>query len=374
MDFSVEPMPSSRRLANAVLPYSGLRMLNTLVSFSVLHRCCCDRFEYNYLLLGVIAVAAWPALVAAEEVTAERSEHGVVVKIDGSLFAEYLTCAGRQPVIWPIIGPTGEPVTRSYPQTPALAGEKKDHPHHRSLWFTHGDVNGLDFWADHGHGHHKGAKNSILHREFVSIGSQGSSATLVTRNDWMSDDQKICEDERAVVFGVDGSLRWIDYTVTLKATEGDVTFGDTKEGSFAIRVAGSMKVDADLGGHIINSRGQTDAQAWGALAEWVDYTGPVDSEVDSKSSGETVGIAILSHPSNFRSTCRWHVRTYGLFAANPFGEHHFTESQSGSEPIQGAHTIAAGESLTLRYRVLFHLGDTAEANLPAAIRAFSQEQ
>ena len=49
------------------------------------------------------------------EVTAERTDRGVVVKIDGELFTEYLTKAGHQPALWPVIGPTGKAVTRSYP-------------------------------------------------------------------------------------------------------------------------------------------------------------------------------------------------------------------------------------------------------------------
>ena len=27
-------------------------------------------------------------------------------------------------------------------------GESSDHPHHRSLWFTHGSVSGVDFWSE----------------------------------------------------------------------------------------------------------------------------------------------------------------------------------------------------------------------------------
>ena len=57
--------------------------------------------------------------------TAERSERGVVVKIDGQLFAEYLTKAGTSPAIWPIIGPTGKPMTRSYPVGPREAGRNE---------------------------------------------------------------------------------------------------------------------------------------------------------------------------------------------------------------------------------------------------------
>ena len=53
------------------------------------------------------------------EITAERSPHGVVVKIDGKLFTEYLVQSGNKPILWPIIGPTGKPMTRDYPMREA---------------------------------------------------------------------------------------------------------------------------------------------------------------------------------------------------------------------------------------------------------------
>ena len=58
------------------------------------------------------------------EITAERSPHGVVVKIDGQPFTEYLTQSGTKPVLWPIIGPTGKPMTRSWP----IEGKPQLHP------------------------------------------------------------------------------------------------------------------------------------------------------------------------------------------------------------------------------------------------------
>jgi hypothetical protein len=88
------------------------------------------------IAVGLVVVAAKGN---AAEITAEPSEKGVVVKIDGQLFAEYVTDFNGTPIVWPIIGPTGKPMTQSHPE---------DHPHHRSLWFTHGDVNGLSFWQD----------------------------------------------------------------------------------------------------------------------------------------------------------------------------------------------------------------------------------
>ena len=154
--------------------------------------------------------------------------------------------------------------------------------------------------------------------------------------------------------------RWIDFTITIKATDGDVTFGDTKEGTFAVRVADTMRVEAKKGGRIVNSEGQENDAAWGMPAKWVDYTGPVE--------GETVGVAILSHPKSFRPNTRWHVRGYGLFAANPFGHKDFPKPELAE---QGAVTIKKGDELTLRYRVLFHRGGTEAANIADAFEEFA---
>ena len=30
----------------------------------------------------------------------------------------------------------------------AVPGEETDHVHHRSVWVTHGSVNGVDFWSE----------------------------------------------------------------------------------------------------------------------------------------------------------------------------------------------------------------------------------
>ena len=86
------------------------------------------------------------------EVTAEKADGKVVIQVDGKPFATYLTQSGTKPCIWPIIGPTGKAMTRQYPLGPIQETERKDHIHHRSLWFTHGDVNGLDFWAERAKG------------------------------------------------------------------------------------------------------------------------------------------------------------------------------------------------------------------------------
>ncbi len=299
------------------------------------------------LSLFALACASRPL---AAQVTAEKSENGVVVKIDGALFTEYLVDSGGKPILWPILGPTGQPMTRAFPMAKGIESERTDHPHQRSFWFTHGDVNGLSYWH----------KEVTRHREFKRVAS-GDTATIVAVTDWLAPDgKKLLEDERTLVFGKHGQDRYIDFTITLKATEGRVTFGDTKEGTFGVRVAGTMKVDAKPGGTIVNSEGQTNADAWGQPAAWVDYHGPVN--------GETVGIAIMNHPSSFRFPTHWHVRTYGLFAANPFGLGDFP-----SPAKDGKHVLEPGDDLLLRYRVLFHRGDTKDADIAGAFAVYEKQ-
>ena len=310
-------------------------------------------------VLGAAIALGWWLPVACAEVTVGTSEHGAVVKIDGQLFTEYHTKAGHGPALYPVIGPTGKPVTRSFPFGPPEL--TKDHPHHQSFWMTHGSVNGVDFWGTNRNDEKGDAGPHIAHRGFLKIASEGKTAQIVTHDDWMNGSKRYCEDLRTLTFGSepDGS-RWIDFTITIKAPDADVTFGDTKEGAFALRIADSMRVDSKEGGRIVSSGGKVNEHAWGLPARWVDYTGPVD--------GETVGITIMSHPKSFRPTPRWHVRTYGLFAANPFGQKDFPHPEAAD---QGATTIKKGNALTLRYRVWLHRGATNASAIEQQFRKFS---
>jgi Methane oxygenase PmoA len=315
--------------------------------------------HFHFFKLAVLILLA-AATASTAKITVERSNDGATVKIDGQLFVEYRTLAGHGPALYPVIGPTGKPVTRTYPFGPP--GETNDHPHHQSFWMTHGLVNDVDFWRTDVNDNVGEKGPHIAHREFLRAESDGDVGKIATRNDWMDGDKRCCEDERDLTFGVDpDGSRWIDFTLTIRAPDEDVTFGDTKEGAFALRVVDSMRVDAKTGGHIVNSEGLTNEDAWGMPARWVDYTGPVD--------GETVGITILAHPTSFRPKQRWHVRTYGLFAANPFGQKEFPHPEAAE---QGSVTVKKGESLMLRYRVWIHKGSVDASALEREFATFSK--
>ncbi|MCR9115743.1 MAG: PmoA family protein [bacterium] len=307
-------------------------------------------------LLSLSILLVLTSFSVAAEIELKKTDDGVTVNVDGELFTKYLIKSGAKPILYPVVGPSGDEITRSYPMNEqGKEGERKDHPHHRSFWFTHGDVNGVSFWHETpGHG-------NIVHREFSKV-EGGDHPTIETVNDWLdADGKKLCEDTRSFTFGADDKARWIDVVVTVRASEGEVTFGDTKEGSFGVRVAGTMKVDSSPKGSIVTSEGETDKAAWGKAAAWVDYYGPVN--------GKTAGIAILNHPDSFRYPTYWHVRTYGLFAANPFGLHDFVK---GKEEAAGAHAMKKGDSFTLKYRVLLHSGDTKQADVAGVFAEYAK--
>jgi len=272
----------------------------------------------------------------------------VHVWIDGEQFTTYnFGSDAPRPYLYPLIGPTGQPVTRNFPMRTDVPGETTDHKHHRSCWVAWGDVNGVDHWSE--------SKGCGLqhHRRFGVCSSGPVFGRIEAVIDWLTPDKKrqLTEHRSLVFYRTPPGLRMFDLIVRFVFTDGDVKFGDTKEGGIcAIRVATTM--DGNKGGQIRNSRGGVgEKECWGKPAEWCDYVGPV--------GGQTVGIAVMDAPTNFRHPTPWHIRDYGLFAANPFGLSYFQRDKT----IDGSHTFKAGQVATFRYRVLIHKGSTAEANI-----------
>jgi hypothetical protein len=301
---------------------------------------------------------------ATEPATTEELDGGVVLKteagaiivtIAGRPFTEYRFTDLPKPILYPVIGPTDEAMTRHFPMSEP-DGEEHDHPHHRSIWFGHGLVNGEDFWTE------RASSGRIVHRGFSKLESGPEHATLRAHNDWISaSGHAICADERTLTFHRgDTNARWIDFEITLRCTNGELVLGDTREGTMAVRVAESMRVTHDTGGHIETSEGQTYLEAWGRRAKWCDYSGPLGSGM--------AGIAILDHPENPRHPTWWMVRDYGLLAANPFGQHEFEDLD---DQTAGEMRLPAGGSVTFRYRIVLHRGELGDAQLEQHFQNFA---
>lgn len=325
-------------------------------------------------LLTVVAFCVSQTAIYAQGVQVKKLDDRVRVEINGKLFTEYWFQGNQHPAIttskgsdgkevknviptkhvyfYPVIGPGGVQMTRNWPMVPDAEDEEKDHPHHRSLWYSHGAVNGIDFWSE------TPKAGKIVHDEFLELKSGNDYGVIRSTCKWIAPNGKIMmTDERLFkVYNRLDNERIFDFEVTLKAPpDADVTLGDTKEGTMAIRVAESMRVNRGKNkkgeGHIVQSTGVMDTQAWGKRAEWCDYYGPVQ--------GKIVGIAIFDHPENPRHPTYWHVRDYGLFAANPFGIHDFEKRPAGSGDLK----IPAGKSVTFKYRFYIHEGTDKEAKV-----------
>jgi hypothetical protein len=324
----------------------------------------------NKMSKWIFAMGVFCLTCAAQQpVEVARQKDKVDVSIGGKPFTTYYVDeAVAKPYLMPLRSAHGTIVTRGYPTGNNVpAGSEHDRsfePHQRPLYFGHGNIDGLDFWgeevfakyfSDHGkqaYGHMalekideaKGGESGVIRAEFSLNGPSG---------------RVIGEETQAFTFRGDDHTRTIDCEFTLRATHGPLTFGDSKEGTFGIRVAKELNSPPSK---MVNSLGAEGEKAiWGKRADWVNYDGKVE--------GEDVGIAVLDHPKSFRHPTTWHARGYGLFAANPFGLRDFTR-----DPNQdGSWTIPEGKSLTFRYRVIIHHGDYREAHIAEAYQKYAAE-
>lgn len=301
--------------------------------------------------MRAIAVLTMMAVPLWAQVRVETHSDRVSVGIDGKPFTEMFFGAGTtKPYLHPLRSASGKVVTRQYPMA-AVPGETTDHPHHRGLWFSHGDVNGVDYWGNET-SQQNGKKGTIRLSKIVGTKSGAKSGEVEALFAWIDPrGEEVLKEDRRMVFAGDAKDRTIDFDIRLTASVA-ATFGDTKEGMFAIRLADGLR---EPEGTMTNSAGaRTEKECWGRRADWMDYAGRVD--------GESLGIAIFDHPENPAHPTYWHARGYGLFSANPFGAHDFTNGKAAS----GAMTLKAGESMRFRYRVLIHGVGTGAAALAKA--------
>lgn len=286
-------------------------------------------------------VFAVTLLVRAEHSTAEagnvelkKVDNAVEIKIGGKEFTTLrVDKAQPKPYFYPVRAADGAVVCRQL-ENP------EDHPHHKGIWCSIDEVNGIKFWAE---------KGKIENHSVEIVAASGDPAKIKIVNYWLGEDGKpvIIETAAVSIF----ANRLVAYDSQFTAGEKPVEFDDTKEGMFGIRVANSMR--EKVGGHIVNAEGLHGMkECWGQESKWVDYFGTVD--------GKTYGVAIIDHPQNFRKS-RFHVRDYGLFTVSPFGQNAYTNSKLPKDPL----SLEPGKSFRLRYGLYVHTGDTEQGTVPA---------
>lgn len=314
------------------------------------------------------------------EFVKKDADKKVDVIIDGRLFTTYRWPDNvYKPILYPIFTSGGSEITRGFPLNPR-EGERRDHIHQVGNWLNYGNVNGYDFWGNGSTGKRNEDGGQIKHSTIEQLSEGTGEATMVTSSSWIDPSGKeLLAEKTEFHFIANGSLRIIDRIETLTATGGKpVTFKDTKEGMFGIRVARQLELpskqdviltDANgnptevkkmsnesVTGNYRSSEGITGEDVWSTRAKWMNLYGKIGDE--------NVSVVICDHPDNVNYPTYWHARGYGLFAANPFGAKDFTK---GKEELN--YTIPAGGSLTFKYRIIVnsdHLTDDQINKLAAA--------
>lgn len=321
--------------------------------------------------LLVCTVASGSLLVAQVKIT--RAPDKAIVEIDGKPFTEF-HIGGEdyaKPFLHPLISADGAVITRYWPMDKTHPGESTDHPHHRGLWFGHGDVNGLNFWANEKAAKQKNAGKQIVRNMKIKSGDQ--TGTIQADIDWTDPQGKVLLVEHRTMTFYSGDAagptnRQIDFDLRLEPKT-KVTFGDTKEGTFSVRLAPQLEYPQKKGpqepartGVMVNAEGNKgEENDWGKKSDWMDYSGDIN--------GRKVGIAIFDHPGNPRHPNRWHTRGYGLFGVNLFGVRDFDKDAPGAGPL----TIEPGHDLHYRFRVLIHPGDADSAKIAEAYAKYAKK-
>lgn len=303
------------------------------------------------------------------QVKVARDGDRITVDIGNKPFtALYVTGAETtKPYLHPLRAASGVIVTRRYPME-IVEGERRNEKHQRGVWFSHGNVNGFDFW-DNEASYTTPNRGFIVLDRIMKLASGQKSGSLHARFKWVDPDKKpLVAEDRRMTFYSDPVLRIIDFDITLRAIK-KVKFGDTKEGTFGIRLAPGLESPSpkapafpERTGTIVNSKGEKgEPNCWGKRADWVDVYGVVD--------GEKLGVAVFDYPANPRHPTYWHVRGYGLLAANIFGLKEFEHNPA----LDGSMTFTSGRTIRFRYRVVVHPGDYQSANIAGMYSRYAAE-
>jgi len=294
-----------------------------------------------------LSFALTSSLSAEEPFTLKRCEllplpeHQVSFQIDGvEKMRWHFGNEYPRPFFYPFNGPSGTSLTRmGHPGA-------QNHDHHRSVWFAHHDVGGVDFWSDHTQGR-------VRQKHWYCYRDGDAEAIMASLSGWYDGEGKelMEQDVVAALIPMDDGEHALEIQITMRppARVESVELGKTNFGFLAVRVAKTVSVHFG-GGKLANSEGQQGEESiFGKPARWMDYSGPVAAGRGPDRKTVIEGITYFDHPANPRYPTHWHVREDGWMGAS-FCMH------------EGL-TITADAPLTLRYLLHAHSGayDRAKA-------------
>lgn len=268
-------------------------------------------------------------------------DHQAAFQIDGvERLRWHFGPAYPRPFFYPLLGPSGSALTRmGHPGAP-------DHDHHRSIWFAHHKVLGINFWNDL-------TTARVRQKQWLCYQDGDEEAVLAALLGWYDghDPKELLEQElvAGVRPGPDGET-FLELQATFRPRAESLEFEKTNFGFLAVRVAKSLSEHFG-GGRLTSNEGATGEKAiFGKRARWLDYSGPVPK-------GGAEGITFFDHPSNPGHPVPWHVREDGWMGA--------------AVCLDGPVTTTRGQPLVLRYLLHAHAGPVDAKRAEAVAKAFA---
>lgn len=296
------------------------------------------------LWAGWMASAAGAASLAADPPRMQavpQPYDQVAFERDGAEVARYHFGPGLQrPFVFPVLGPAGRCLTRmGHPHDPV------GHSHHNSIWISHQNADGMNFWEDRG-------RARIVHRRVEAIEDGPDEAAVVCLNAWVGTNgvDVLQERRRTCVQALPDGEWMLVIDLQFVAAGADVTFGQTPFGLVGVRMAKSIGV-RDGGGAILNSEGGVnEAGTFRKPARWIDYSGPI-------APGVTNGITLMDCPGNPNHPSVFHTRDDGWMGS--------------CLTFDGPRVVTGSAPLRLRYGLYVHAGAAAPATVEGRWKAFA---
>ena len=295
----------------------------------------------NTVVFVATVLAMLPAGASGDDFRPDRCEilplpdHQVSFSIDGiEKLRWHFGDQYPRPFFYPFHGPSGVSLTRmGHPGA-------QNHDHHRSVWFAHHKLNGVDFWSDN-------TKARIRQKHWYRYRDGSEEAVMASLLGWFDEDGKevMEQDVIAALRPMDAGEHALELQITMRPPEGveTVTLDKTNFGLLAVRVSKTLSAYFG-GGQLSNSEGAVgEPDIFGERARWMDYSGPVVVGAEETRHVVREGITYFDHPQNPRYPAYWHVREDGWMGAS-FG-------------MQEAWSIDRQNPLVLRYLLHAHSGD-----------------
>ncbi len=268
------------------------------------------------------------------------ADHQVSFQIDGAeRLRWHFGPSYPRPFFYPFLGPSGTSLTRM--GHPGDSG----HDHHRSIWFAHHKVLGIDFWGDRG-------AARIRQKQWLCYQDGLDEAVMAVLLGWYDghDPKELLEQELIAGArpGPQGET-FLELQSTFRPRAESLEFEKTNFGFLAVRVAKGLSAHFG-GGRITNSEGAVGEPAiFGKPSRWMDYSGPVPKGLE--------GITYFDHPTNPGHPVSWHVREDGWMGA--------------AVCLNGPVTTTRKQPLTLRYLLHAHAGALDAKRAEEVAKAFA---